>query len=138
MMWKGSVELSAFLRELCPTIAESTGLGCAIDVEPLIVCGETAQQIGIIINELALNAAKHAYEAGQSGTVKIDSRHDGQVLRLTITDDGLGLGDDFDPNVQKGLGMSIVTAIVRQLRGSRKADSPGGARFTLTLPIACV
>jgi two-component sensor histidine kinase len=54
------------------------------------VCGETAQQIGIIINELALNAAKHAYWERQGGTVKINSRHDGGRLCLTIAEPGSG------------------------------------------------
>jgi two-component sensor histidine kinase len=53
------------------------------------------------INELALNAAKHAYREGQGGTVKTNSRHDGGRLRLTIADDDLGLGDDFDPRPER-------------------------------------
>ena len=132
---EGSVDLSRFLHELCPTIADSTGLGCDIDAQPLIVRGETAQQLGVVINELALNAAKHAYQAGATGTLKVRSRYDGHTLCLVISDDGLGLGDDFDLHAQRGLGMSIVLAIARQLGGSLEADSPAGARFTLTVPI---
>jgi two-component sensor histidine kinase len=132
---QGLVDLSGFLHELCPTIADSTGLGCDIDADPLMIRGETAQQIGIIINELALNAAKHGYQEGRTGTLKIHSGCDGERLCLEIADDGLGLGDDFDVHAQKGLGMSIVLAIARQLGGTLKADSPSGARFTLTVPL---
>ena len=128
-------DLKAFLEELCPEIGTSTGMKCHIEAESISVPGELAQNLAIIINELALNAAKHGYDGQGGGTLKIQCRRDGGDLRLVIADGGRGLGNDFDPYGGKGLGMTVVHSIVQQLSGTLKAEDDHGARFTLTMPL---
>ena len=129
------VDLEPFLTELCSRIVDSTGLSCSVDAEPVTVPGAAAQQLAIAINELAMNAAKHAYPKGQPGGVHVTCRRDGAMLRLTVADDGVGLGCDFDADKSTGLGMIIVKAVVRQLRGSLDARDDHGACFTITAPL---
>jgi two-component sensor histidine kinase len=130
------VDLQPFLRELCPGIADSTGLACRVDAESLRVSGEMAQQLAIAINELAMNAGKHAYADGENGTLRIGCHRLGDKVRLTVADGGKGLGDDFDLDGEKGLGMSIIIAIVRQLRGTVTVDNDDGARFIFMVPLS--
>jgi two-component sensor histidine kinase len=130
------VDLEPFLTELCSRIVESTGQSCSVDAEPVTVPGTAAQQLAIAINELAMNAAKHAYPKGQPGSVRVTCRRDGATLRLTVADDGVGLGRDFDADQSTGLGMIIVKAVVRQLRGSLDARDDHGARFIITVPLS--
>jgi two-component sensor histidine kinase len=132
---ESQVDLQPFLRELCPGIADSTGLGCSVDADPLRVSGEMAQQLAIAINELAMNAGKHAYAVGENGTLRIGCHRVGDKVRLTVADGGKGLGDDFDLDGEKGLGMSIIGAIVRQLRGTVTVDNDDGARFIFMVPL---
>jgi two-component sensor histidine kinase len=129
------VDLKQFLEELCPEIAQSTGLGCQVVAEPITVSGDMAQQLAIVINEFALNAAKHGYDGQPGGRVKIECHREADQLRLVVADGGKGLGDDFDPNNGKGLGMSIVGAIVQQLNGNLTAEDDHGARFVLVAPL---
>lgn len=128
------VDLALFLTELAGLIAESTGLDCRAEAEPVRVPAEVAQQLAIVINELAMNAAKHAYPWGGRGVLHVRCRRQGGKLVVTVADEGEGLDDGFAAGRAKGLGMSIVEAIVRQLRGTLKAANDGGARFTITLP----
>nr|MEA2799874.1 hypothetical protein [Phenylobacterium sp.] len=130
------VDLEPFLTELCSRILDSTGLSCSVDAEPVTVPGAAAQQLAIAINELAMNAAKHAYPKGQPGGVHVKCRRDGAMLRVTVSDDGVGLGCDFDADQSTGLGMIIVKAVVRQLRGSLDARDDHGACFTITVPLS--
>ncbi|WP_372783661.1 sensor histidine kinase [Phenylobacterium sp.] len=130
------VDLEPFLTELCSRIVGSTGLSCSVDADPVEVPGAAAQQLAIAINELAMNAAKHAYPKGQPGGLHVECRRDGAILRLTVADDGVGLGPGFDADQSMGLGMTIVKAVVRQLRGSLDARDDHGARFTITLPLS--
>ena len=130
------VDFKQFLEELCPEIAQSTGLGCVIRADPVMISGEMAQQLAIVINEFALNAGKHAYGGQPGGTLKIECRREGARLRLTVADGGKGLGEGFDPNGGKGLGMTLVSAIVQQLNGTLTAEDDHGARFTVTAPLA--
>jgi two-component sensor histidine kinase len=128
------VELAPFLAQLSGFIAGSTGLDCTVDADPLTLSGEVVQQLGIAINELAMNAAKHAYAPGESGPLRIEAHVDPGYLRVQVADRGQGLQRALD-GLSKGLGMSIVMAIVRQLRGVFDAADDRGAVITISIPL---
>jgi two-component sensor histidine kinase len=127
-----AVELKPFLTDLCTAIDTTTGLRCDLKADALTVPGDMAQQLGIAINEFAINAAKHAYPDRRGGRLRVSARRESSELVLTVTDEGRGL--DAEPG-QKGLGMAIIAAIVRDLRGVLTAQDDGGARFTIRVPI---
>jgi two-component sensor histidine kinase len=133
---KASVDLKAFVEGLCPDLARSTGLGCEIEADAAQIDGATAQQLAILINELAINAAKHGYADGESGTLRVGCLARDGMLTLTVADDGHGLAEDFDLHATKGLGMSVVRGITESLKGRLYAANDGGARFTVELPLA--
>lgn len=128
------VELSAFLRGLCGVIGLSTGLACQLDAAPISVPAHMAQHIGLLINECAINARKHAY-GRDGGVLRIESAVAPGRLRITVSDEGPGLRA-ASPQSGEGLGMGLIGAIVRQLRGSFTAESRGGAVFSFVIPIA--
>jgi two-component sensor histidine kinase len=129
------VDLKPFLNDLCPEIAASTGLDCDVSVESINVSGDMAQNLAIIINEFALNAAKHGYEGQDSGRLKIECRPTGSALRLVVADGGKGLPPSFSLDGETGLGLSVVGSIVKQIDGHLEAKSDQGACFTLTAPL---
>ena len=57
------------------------------------------------------------------------------LLRLTVSDGGRGLSDDFDVDGEQGLGMTVILNIAKQLGGTLKAEDAKGARFTLSIPL---
>ena len=134
------VDLDPFLSQLGRLIADTTGLACSVDADPVTVAAEVAQQLAIAVNELAMNAAKHAYPWGARGALHITCRHRGERLVLVVADEGEGLGRDFLASRgggagSQGLGMTILEAVVRQLHGTLQAANDHGARFTITLPL---
>jgi two-component sensor histidine kinase len=128
------VALRPFLTELCDFISESTGLRCSVHVDAVTLPGETAQQVAMAVNELAINAAKHAYPKGEPGALHVVCMRHGSEMRISVSDLGPGLRG-FDAEHSGGLGMSIVRAIVRQLRGTLSVRDDDGARFTITFPL---
>jgi two-component sensor histidine kinase len=131
---RGPLDLEAYLAELGELVADSTGLSCTIEADPCRLPGGPAQLLAIAVNELAMNAAKHAYPAGAGGPLRVECRCGDGRLRLTVADRGRGLPEGFDVERSKGLGMTIVGAVVRQLGGVLTAASDGGAQFTLDIP----
>jgi two-component sensor histidine kinase len=129
------VDLRLFLSELCALIGRSTGLDCTLDADPIILGAEVAQQLGIAINELAMNAAKHAYRGEGHGALHVEARQAGSRLRLAVSDSGAGLGADFAVGQTHGLGMDILQAVVRQVHGTLEAQNDNGARFIITVPL---
>ncbi|WP_430419641.1 sensor histidine kinase [Phenylobacterium sp.] len=128
-----SVEMTPFLTGLCQAVSASTGLKCRVQSDLTSVPGDMAQQLAIAINEFAINAAKHAYEGKPGGRLTVTSRRDGHELVLTVADEGKGMSDGRSAN--GGLGMSIVAAIVRDLKGVLTVQSDRGAAFTIRTPL---
>lgn len=128
-----TVELDGFLKGLAQVIGLGTGLACEVEAAPLRIPAQTAQNIGLLINECAINARKHAYGA-DGGALKIEAIPSPGLLRLTVADEGRGLGAHAP--AAAGLGMTILDAIAKQLRASMTAESRGGARFTFVIPLA--
>lgn len=103
------------------------------------------------ITQLLINLLTNARDAmPRGGTVTIRTRlaEDGQSLRLSVSDTGIGIPDSirsrlFDPffttkppGEGTGLGLSIVAGIVQAHQGEITVDSSvgNGTTFTVTLP----
>lgn len=133
------VDLGDFFRETLPDIGDAIGLRCLLAVDPsttLDVSERAARQLLLIVNELALNARKHAYDGREGGCISVELDGDGDgMLRITLADGGSGLPDGFDPANGSGLGLRIVEALVSELGGTLACRTDGGAQFTITVPI---
>ncbi len=80
---------------------------------------EDATALAMVVTELVHNAVEHGL-AGTGGVVRVHAErssdeHD-ELLTVTVTDDGSGMPDGFDP-AGSGLGTQIVTSLVADLRG---------------------
>lgn len=124
-----SVSCIDFLRRLCAGLSDI--VGCRVDVEgdEDQVPSTSIQSIGLIVNELVTNAAKHNAER-----ITVVFRAGDRAHELSVSDDGEGLPAAFDPNASHGLGMKVVTTLANQLSGTLVASpNPAGrgARFTI-------
>ena len=88
--------------------------------------------VGLIVNELVTNAAKHAFADGDVGQIRVAFSREGTGYRLTVEDDGKGLPDDYATRRQ-GLGRGLVEAFTRQAGGSLTVVHGPGARFEVEL-----
>jgi two-component sensor histidine kinase len=97
----------------------------AIEIDP-----DRAVAIGIIVNELVMNAVKYAYPDG-AGPIHVELKATGDDLQLAIADDGVGLDDKADPR-GTGMGQRIVTAMAVKLEASVERDaSHSGTRIVV-------
>jgi two-component sensor histidine kinase len=131
-------EIAAYLKEIVPQIESLTDMRCTLDCDPACVDGRLAADIGILINELVTNAAKHAYNGSAQGTVKIACVRDGaDGLMLSVRDHGPGFYAAVDE--KKGsLGMLVINTLVKQHRGKLEIVNDGGAEFRVFLPSAVI
>jgi two-component sensor histidine kinase/DNA-binding response OmpR family regulator len=115
--------------------SERVRLAVDINTDGAIVDIEKAVPLGLIINELLTNALKYAFPDGRAGemTVRIESAP-GNMLKLTVADDGVGLPAGIDVNDPATLGLQLVSTLAEQLRGSLEARPQPGAAFTITFP----
>jgi two-component sensor histidine kinase len=126
----------AYLKSLCEGIAQS--LVSESNTPRLDVEGEEAElpadrlvPVGLIVNELVTNAAKHG--RASRITVRFQTARDGYAV--TVGDDGDGLPEEFDSRKTQGLGMRIVDSLVKEMGGGlyvERGPNGRGSGFTLT------
>jgi two-component sensor histidine kinase/CheY-like chemotaxis protein len=87
----------------------------SVEIDP-----DRAVAIGIVVNELVMNAVKYAYPDG-AGPIHVDLHAEGDNLILSIADDGVGLNVKSDPR-STGMGQRIVSAMASKLDASVERD----------------
>ena len=106
----------------------------------------TATSLAVVLNELLQNVMDHAYPAGTlpdgvAPAVHIELDRAPVDLAISVVDDGVGPGPDFDPSASRSLGLSIVKGLVAELGGEIEfgPDRPGearpGCRVALKVPL---
>ncbi len=107
------------------------------EIPDVSVPTKAAVPLGLIINETATNAVKHAFtgedEARFAVAMKADSAGNNYVL--TITNTGRPLPEEVDMENPQGLGLQLVSALVAQLRGTLELQRKPQPMFTIRFPI---
>jgi two-component sensor histidine kinase len=127
--------LEALLEDLRRSAEGNRMSRLTLTAEPIEIDPDRAVAIGIIVNELVMNAVKYAYPEG-AGPIHVELKSQGDKLLLSITDDGVGLNAKADPR-STGMGQRIVTAMATKLDACVERDpSHAGTRITLQFPRA--
>ncbi len=136
-----SVDLREYAGKLLTRLMQGFGAGgVRVDMraDSLPLPLQLAIPCGLVLNELATNAIKHAFTKRRGGLLRLSIRAEEGSGFLVLEDDGPGLPEDFDPLACETLGMQLVTRLAAQLRGSFRTgrSDEGGARFELSFPLA--
>lgn len=135
----GTVEISTYLVELCAALGDALSLAHGIEIhcdsDRAPVSRDRAVSIGLIVNELVTNAAKHAFPDREQGRIDVGCRVVPQGLKLTVADNGVGMRADAPRNDRRGgLGTRLVDAFARQAGGQVTVESDeAGTRVEVQL-----
>jgi two-component sensor histidine kinase len=125
--------LDALLEDLRRSAEGNRMSRLTLKAEPIEIDPDRAVAIGIIVNELVMNAVKYAYPDG-AGPIHIDLVARGDELVLSIADDGVGLNAKTDPR-STGMGQRIVAAMAAKLAATVERDpNHSGTRIVLCFP----
>ncbi len=132
-----TVNLQEYLEDVCRRLGEALRgvrpIAVRVNCEKVIIESRQAIRIGLIVNELATNALKHAFPGDRGGTIQVRLRRRPTDLIIVVEDDGVGRSED----VQVGLGSRLVMLLAQQSGGSieREPANPG-CRVVITIPHA--
>jgi two-component sensor histidine kinase len=122
--------LDALLDDLRRSAEGNRMSRLTLKAEPIEIDPDRAVAIGIIANELVMNAVKYAYPDG-AGPIHVDLRADGNDIVLSISDDGVGSNGKSDPR-STGMGQRIVSAMATKLEATVERDPDhAGTRIVL-------
>ncbi len=111
--------------------------------EPGDLPAAVATPLALVLTELLANCIEHAYPAAQDdaaaagGAVRISFSHDGPVLGVEVSDDGVGLPEGLTLDAVANLGLQIARTLVEsELGGTFSARSDrSGTSIRLALPL---
>jgi len=131
------IEVGPYLKKLCDSLGQSMigtdrSIAVVVDAEAGSAVSGQAVSIGLIVTELLINAVKHAFPAGRSGTISVKYQASPSNWRLSVSDDGIGrVGEDGQLS-PPGLGTSIVEALAHQLGAQVEISSgPNGTTASI-------
>jgi two-component sensor histidine kinase len=118
---------------------DSTRISLSVRVDPVHLGLDMAIPIGLIANELVTNSIKYAFpydSSRPSGSIFVHFLGvDKGNVELTVSDDGIGLPDDFYLDEATSLGLKLVHSLVEQLRGTVTLGEPPGVTWIISCPI---
>ncbi|WP_048815506.1 sensor histidine kinase [Methanosalsum zhilinae] len=88
--------------------------------------------LALIITEIITNSIKHAFPIGNEGAINIIFKKlENDKYLLKVTDDGIGIPDDFDIERSESLGLKLINMLVQQLQGTVNIDNSNGTSYAI-------
>ena len=130
------IDLSAYLNKLITSltrnISKQVDLNFNLIGDNILISIEKAIPCGLIANEIATNAIKHAFTGRTSGELAVRVSKTGSRVVLNFSDNGVGLPDEIKLENAQTLGLTLVASLVRQLKANVDINRENGTRFTIT------
>jgi two-component sensor histidine kinase len=134
------IDLAVYLRDICKDV-QGQLLDCDLEFDapsPIVMPTDRAVRVALILNELVMNASKHASRAEDPVQVWVALKQKSpDRLSLNVRDDGEGLPSDFDVSKARTMGLRVVAALVEQMGAELRVERPlaGGTEFVLDCPL---
>lgn len=139
-----TVNMAEYLTDLADSLIQAYGyqrdafdLQLNVDLPELDV--DVAIPLGLIVNELATNAFKYAYLAGQRPLLRIDLQQNrlegrtGMTLEVQDNGPGINLADAQHPNRRNSFGKRLIASLSEQLDGHGEWLQQNGTLFRLSI-----
>ena len=109
-------DLADFIRDISHELLKASGredIVLDLDLESVQVPSQQASPNALMLNELMMNALKHAFPEGRPGRLAIKIRKSDDRLHVVMADDGIGLPQ---PTPRQGFGNRLIRTLARQLQ----------------------
>ncbi|MCX7787928.1 MAG: transporter substrate-binding domain-containing protein [Spirochaetes bacterium] len=139
-----SVNLKPYLEQVLALANEgfhldTQGIVLSSMIESILVPPKIAVVIGLVVNELVINAVKHAFPVGKGGTIQVTMRSlPHHEALLEVADSGNGFPPGFDPRKAETIGfLTLYNFIEQQLKGSMDfyPSVPRGLTASIRFPL---
>ena len=132
------IEFDKYLSDLLEAISstylgERSDIKIETDLDNIVLNINQAIPCSLLINELVVNAFKHAFDDQEDGIVKVVMSQVDQEVTVKVKDNGKGLPENEDNS--DSLGMSLINTLSKQLHGDLVFKSNDGAEIVATFEI---
>jgi two-component system, sensor histidine kinase PdtaS len=131
-----SVNIGVVLRKMCASLQAMGGYALGVEVrveaEAIHTPVAYAQPILLAVNELVVNALRHAFPDGRAGSILVRLHSEGGQMHVLVADNGVGLPAGHAE--EQGYGMKLVRMMASQINGVLCITSDGGTRVSIISP----
>ena len=137
------IDFSDYLKNLANFIFTTyrtnvSNLNIEYEMDEVYLSVEIAVPLGLILNELLSNALKYAFTWPQKDDYKEHriilklKKLQAEDYLLSVSDNGIGLADDFNLEESYSLGLKLVTSLVQQIEGKLEVNPKNKTEFKIT------
>lgn len=124
--------IQTLTRDLFDTYSTEKGRAeLLMEVDNVMVDVNNAVPLGLIINELVTNCLKYAFPDDRNGIISIKFHKDDDEYLLEVSDNGIGIPEDFDIEKSDSLGMLLITSLTSQIQGELEVQRSPGTTFRI-------
>ncbi len=134
------INLATYLQDLInglnSTIQGSNQVDINIESSNINLSIEQAIPCSLIINEVVVNAFKHAFDGIVNPTIKIIIESKDDQVEVTVFDNGVGLQQTTNGSTNPSLGTTLINILTQQLDGNSHyvEEAEYGTCFKLMFP----
>lgn len=131
-----SIDFAGYIQNLAGNLNSlfnfnTSDIEIIYDLEQIDLVLDQAVPCGLLMNELITNALKYAFPNEPGGSVTILLKEENNIIFLGVTDNGVGLPQDFEIEKSDTLGLQLVLTLVEQLDGSLEYKNDNGTEFLI-------
>ena len=132
-----SVDLREYIKHLAQYAfntynIDSSKIRPVFTLEEISIDSKRAVPLGLILNELITNALKYAYPGDLSGEVRISLSKSGNIISLSISEDGVGLKEGFDYQSEYHMGFMLIQMLSKQIGAEYYVKNENGTSITIS------
>ena len=136
-----AIEMRDYFETIGKAIIDSFGekaenISLKVKMKDIELDVDTAVPVGLITNELITNSIKHAFPNQRKGQILITLvEEENGLLKLNITDDGLGSANGSAVKKEKGFGGLLIQLLTTQLGGKLEKSTVAGTSTIIQFPL---
>lgn len=132
------IEFDKYIRDLLDGISDTylgndSSIQITTDLDELILNVNQAIPCSLLINELVVNAFRHAFDEHDQGTIHISMSMTNSKATLMVKDNGIGFPDTEIE--QDDIGMLLVNTLSNQLKADLELENDEGAKIMVTFEV---
>jgi two-component sensor histidine kinase len=137
----GHIQFNEYIESLSQMVylayCTNPNVALHLDVDQIEFSLEAAIPCGLIIHELLANAMEHAFPSGKSGEVWVRMHLEGDLCRLVVADNGVGLPEKVEQNKVQPFGLQLVEILSKQMHAQLNVSRIQGTNVELlfTAPV---
>ena len=134
------IEFDKYIRDLLQAISsthvrDQEDIEIETQLEDIVLNINQAIPCSLLLNELVVNAYKHAFGDQEAGRIEVQMTREGTTAKLSVRDNGKGFPEEEVGAESTSLGMSLVDTLSSQLDGDITVKNDEGARITVSFEI---